>query len=104
MMIRRFLAAAVLLSHLVGVSAAVAETLSPAGSFADDDGNIHEASIEAIAAEDITRGCNPPLNDLYRPDAAVTRGQMAAFLARALGLTEVGAVALYRHARKHLRD
>ena len=38
---------------------AVAE-LGPGGSFVDDDGNVHEAYIEAIAAEGITRGCNPP--------------------------------------------
>ncbi len=64
--------------------------LPPGGSFTDDDGNVHEPSIEAIAAEAITRGCNPPVNDLYCPDATVTRGQMAAFLVRALGLTDDG--------------
>ncbi len=41
-----------------------------------------------MAEEGITRGCNPPVNDRYCPDARVTRGQMAAFLVRALGLTE----------------
>lgn len=56
------------------------------GSFVDDNGNIHEGFIEAIAAEGITLGCNPPLNDRYCPDDHVTRGQMAAFLVRALGL------------------
>jgi 5'-nucleotidase len=54
--------------------------------FTDDDGNIHEANIEAIAAAGITRGNNPPDNDEFGPKDAVTRGQMAAFLARALGL------------------
>lgn len=41
--------------------------------------------IEALAAAGITSGCStiPPL---YCPDAAITRGQMAAFLSRALGL------------------
>lgn len=62
----------------------------PGGSFVDDDGNIHEGSIEAIAAVGITRGCNPPANDRYCPDGAVTRGQMAAFLTRALGLPPTG--------------
>jgi len=57
-----------------------------AGTFSDDDGNVHEANIEAIAAADITRGCNPPTNDLYCPEVSVTRGQMAAFLNRALTL------------------
>jgi hypothetical protein len=41
--------------------------------------------VEALSAAGITGGCNaaPPL---YCPDAPVTRGQMAVFLAKALGL------------------
>jgi hypothetical protein len=41
--------------------------------------------VEALAASGITGGCgaNPPL---YCPDHALTRGQMAVFLAKALGL------------------
>jgi hypothetical protein len=41
--------------------------------------------IEALKASGITGGCqaNPPL---YCPDAPLTRGQMAVFLAKALGL------------------
>lgn len=70
---------------LVGLAAA---ELPPGGTFIDDDGNIHEGNIEAIAADGITRGCNPPTNDEYCPSERVTRGQMAAFLVRALGLTE----------------
>jgi hypothetical protein len=54
-----------------------------AGTFADDDGNVHEAAIEAIAAEGITLGCR---EGLYCPDEVVTRGQMASFLQRALDL------------------
>ena len=69
--------------------AAVAMAELPAGgTFTDDDGNIHEGNIEAIAAEAITRGCNPPTNDLYCPGDPVTRGQMAAFLVRAMGYTD----------------
>jgi chitodextrinase len=64
--------------------------LPPGGSFTDDDGNVHEANIEAIAAAGITLGCNPPVNDRYCPNKSVTRGQMAAFLVRALGLTDDG--------------
>ena len=60
------------------------------GTFADDDGNVHERNIEAIAAKGITLGCNPPDNSLYCPDDSVTRGAMAAFLTRALGLPSVG--------------
>ena len=60
--------------------------LDPGGSFVDDDGSVHESDIEAIAAADITRGCNPPWNDEFCPTSPVTRGEMAAFLVRALGL------------------
>jgi hypothetical protein len=88
-MIRRVLVAATAIFALAGVTMALA-ALPPGGSFNDDDGNIHEPSIEAIAAEGITRGCNPPANDLYCPSATVTRGQMAAFLVRALALIDDG--------------
>ena len=54
--------------------------------FADIRGNTHRVSIERIAAEGITLGCNPPANTSYCPDAPVTRAQMATFLARALQL------------------
>lgn len=64
----------------------LAAVLPPGGTFVDDDGNVHEGSIEAIAAERITLGCNPPKNDRYCPGDAVDRGAMAAFLTRALNL------------------
>jgi hypothetical protein len=60
--------------------------LPPGGTFIDDDGNVHEGGIEAIAEEGITSGCNPPANTRFCPELPVTRGQMAAFLARALEL------------------
>lgn len=53
---------------------------SPGGSYYDDDGSIHEGSIEALLAAGITKGCG---EELFCPDRAVTRGQMAAFLTRA---------------------
>lgn len=56
--------------------------------FRDDDGSIFESDIEKLAAAGITQGCNPPLNDEFCPEERVTRGQMAAFLARALGLKD----------------
>ena len=43
-----------------------------------------------LADEGITAGCNPPANDEFCPDNNVTRGQMAAFLVRFLGLTDDG--------------
>jgi len=49
-------------------------------------GHLFHGDIEWLAAEGITKGCNPPANDRYCPDDPVTRGQMAAFLARALDL------------------
>ena len=49
-------------------------------------GTLFFTEIEWIADQAITKGCNPPLNDRYCPNANVTRGQMAAFLARALNL------------------
>jgi hypothetical protein len=36
----------------------------------------------------VTRGCNPPFNDKFCPRSNVTREQMAAFLVRALDLTQ----------------
>lgn len=60
------------------------------GRFLDDDGSVFEAEIERLATAGITLGCNPPLNDRFCPDEAVSRGQMAAFLVRALGLRPAG--------------
>ncbi|MDJ0952922.1 MAG: right-handed parallel beta-helix repeat-containing protein [Acidimicrobiia bacterium] len=80
---------ALLALFLLGSSVAAAE-LPPGGSFIDDNGNIHEGNIEAIRAAGITKGCNPPSNDRYCPDEAVTRGEMAAFLGRALDLPASG--------------
>jgi len=71
--------AALSLSLVLGV-------LPGGGSFVDDDGNVHEGSIEAIAKAGVTKGCNPPSNDRYCPAGSVNRDQMAAFLARALDL------------------
>ena len=60
------------------------------GTFTDDDGSVFESDIEWLAAEEITKGCNPPTNDQFCPNDHVTRGQMAAFLVRALGYTDDG--------------
>ena len=74
-----------LLAALVSAAPAVAAPgdLPPGGSFVDDDGDTHEGAIEAIRAEGITGGCAA---ERYCPDDPVTRGQMAAFLDRALDL------------------
>jgi subtilisin family serine protease len=60
--------------------------------FVDDDGSVFEDSIDKLAVAKVTAGCNPPLNDRFCPGDNVTRGQMAAFLVRALGLTDSGSV------------
>jgi hypothetical protein len=49
--------------------------------FGDDEGNLHENQINALANSGITGGCGP---GRYCPTNPVTRGQMAAFLHRAL--------------------
>jgi hypothetical protein len=58
--------------------------------FIDDDGSVFEADIEKLAAAGITKGCNPPENDRFCPDEKIPRGQMAAFLVRALNYTDNG--------------
>jgi len=58
--------------------------------FVDDDESIFEDDIAKLATAGITAGCNPPANDRFCPDDPVTRGQMAAFLVRALHLTDPG--------------
>ncbi|MDJ0925331.1 MAG: S-layer homology domain-containing protein [Acidimicrobiia bacterium] len=58
--------------------------------FVDDDDSTFELDIDKLATAGVTRGCNPPLNDSFCPDKNVTREQMAAFLVRALDLTDNG--------------
>jgi hypothetical protein len=60
--------------------------VTDSGWFTDDDTSVFEADIEWVAAAGITKGCNPPRGDFFCPNNTVTRGQMAAFLVRALGL------------------
>ena len=58
----------------------------PDNPFIDDDGHVFENAIEWLAMMGITQGCNPPTNNRFCPNDNVTRGQMAAFLVRALDL------------------
>ena len=53
------------------------------GTFSDDDGSAFQAEIEWLAESGITQGCG---DGLFCPTHTVTRGQMAAFLRRALDL------------------
>lgn len=58
-------------------------SLSPTASdfFADDEESMHEDDINSLAASGITFGCGGPS---FCPTGTVTRGQMAAFLHRAM--------------------
>jgi len=54
-----------------------------ASGFSDvPESNGFAADIDWLAAAGITKGCNPPVNDLFCPSANVTREQMAAFMHR----------------------
>ena len=67
---------------------APSQDLQPAqfeGVFFDDDGSPYEAAIERLAVMGITSGC---ADGRFCPDDPVTRGQMAVFLGRAVGLEE----------------
>lgn len=86
-MLRRLLTLAGLVVtglSLLGTTALAAE-LPPGGTFIDDDGSVHEGSIEAIFTEGLTVGCDDR-GIRYCPSDIVTRGQMAAMLSRALSL------------------
>jgi SpoIID/LytB domain protein len=51
-------------------------------AFEDDDDNVHEEAINALAALGVVRGTT---GDLFQPGAPVTRGQTATLIARVLG-------------------
>ncbi len=70
--------------------AAIPAAATAGGTFVDDDGSIFESDIEWMATAGITKGCNPPTNTKFCPDDKVTRGQMAAFMRRALSCTLPG--------------
>lgn len=69
----------------IWVSEIFMESSAPVYSppFRDDDGSPHEEDIALLAAAGITSGCGTAL---YCPWASVTRGEMATFLGRGLGL------------------
>ncbi len=52
--------------------------------FSDDDGSVFESDIDKLGAAGVTMGCD--VGHRFCPNDPVTRGQMAAFLARALDL------------------
>jgi len=72
------------------------------GTFRDDDASVHQDNIDIISSLGITVGCNPPTNDHFCPERNITRGEMAAFLARALNLSAVSGTAPYDDVDGHL--
>ena len=52
----------------------------PANAFGDDSGSVHELRVNQLAAVGVVGGVSP---GTFRPNDAVTRGQMATFLVRA---------------------
>lgn len=59
------------------------------GTFADvADDSVFLDDIEWLKEKGITKGCNPPDNDLFCPKNPVTREQMAAFLRRLTRLVD----------------
>jgi len=55
--------------------------------FSDDDGSVFESDIDKLGAAGVTNGCGA---GIFCPNDQVTRGQMAAFLVRALGYSDDG--------------
>ncbi len=77
----RILVLLAVFAMIAGVTSGVA---TAGGSFVDEDGSMFEPAIEWMAAEGITKGCNPSEGSTrFCPDSYVTHGQMAAFLFRA---------------------
>lgn len=79
------LVAVVAMAAPLGATEAETSFVEWDGRFSDDDGSVHQLNIEALANAEITRGCGGE-RPLFCPDDAVTRGEMAAFLNRALRL------------------
>jgi hypothetical protein len=61
----------------------VALPSAPPDAFADDTGSVHEAAINALAAEGIVTGVSA---GFLQPSRATLRDQMASLLARTLDL------------------
>jgi len=70
---------------IVAAVAIVASTSAAlaAGGFSDVPADhTFAADISWLADQGITKGCNPPTNDMFCPEDLVTRAQMAAFMRR----------------------
>ena len=84
------------MSSVLGSVAAIilvlGSLLPPGGTFLDDDQLPGEGAIEALAGAGLTKGCR---TDLFCPRSPVTRGEMATFLGRALGVTPENSMPLF---------
>lgn len=69
------------------------------GIFRDDDYSVHEPDIDKLYLAGITKGCS--LEWDYCPEREITRGEMAAFIARALGLEATTGVPTYTDQAGH---
>ena len=74
----------------------------PGSGFSDTNGHVFEAAINWLATKGITQGCNPPANSRFCPNDYVTRGQMAAFLVRALVYSSQGSGDYFSDTNGHL--
>ncbi|MPZ51539.1 MAG: hypothetical protein GEU79_02195 [Acidimicrobiia bacterium] len=62
----------------------------PETGFTDIEDSVFVDDIAALVDAGITWGCNPPENDHYCPHRVLERGEVAAMLVRALGLSDRG--------------
>ncbi|HLT95891.1 MAG TPA: S-layer homology domain-containing protein, partial [Acidimicrobiia bacterium] len=86
-MMRRTIGTSLVIGLFSAVVALAVPGFGSEPSFEDvPENHLFAEEIAWLAIEGITRGCNPPQNDQFCPDDPVTRGQMAAFLVRALRL------------------
>lgn len=79
------LAVTAIVASVMAVALPASAELPPGGTFIDDDGIVHEPSIEALYQAGITSGCDQR-KIMFCPGRPVSRGEVAAFLARALKL------------------
>jgi hypothetical protein len=78
---KRLLKAILVVTIVGAVIAPIA--VSASHTFTDvTDANVFHDQITWLADAGVTKGCNPPTNDMFCPGANVTREQMAAFMKR----------------------
>jgi hypothetical protein len=91
---KRWLASAAVLIVVIGLVVMAwpdpVDAILLQGTFTDDNQSVHQNNIEALAAAEITSGCNPPSNTHFCPSRGVTRAEAAKFMARALNLSDDG--------------